>query len=327
MAKVTPKKKAVTPAAKGSKASSPAKETKEVARRNTTQAPGETTELAKPMAIDEMLLQDFGSGTENMTMASYAIPRIVILQALSPAVIKGNPGQVEGAEVGMLMENVSQTLWEGETGFLFLPISYRLTYINWWPRNPVSGFPASGGKGFIADLGPDPKVMERTKKGPKGEAMLPNGSEIVLTAEYFGYIIDESGADDPMPVLVSMAKTQFKKSKALNTLTRIMISAGGKQGPAPLFYCTYRLTVGPETNAANQTYMNWQVERGPALLEGAKQFISPEPEILEGGEALYVAARAFKQRVDKGEVKVAAPTEDHVPAGGGGQAGNDDAPM
>ncbi len=143
--KVTPGKKgpAKKPAAPPKK--QPAPPSKELAKQ--------TTAVAKPSTMDDYLLEDFGAGTENMTAASYAIPRVVMLQALSPAVTAG-PGQIDGAEVGMIMENVSETMWDGAEGILFLPISYRLTYLNWWPRN------SNKGKGFIADLGPDPKAAK-----------------------------------------------------------------------------------------------------------------------------------------------------------------------
>lgn len=310
MGKVLPKK--TVPAKKALAKEPPSKE---VARRT---PPEESTALAKPMDVSAMLLEDFGAGTEHMTMASYAIPRVVILQALSPACTKGHAGQIDGAEVGMIMENVSQQLWDGEDGITFLPISYRLTYINWWPRN------SNKGKGFIADLGPDPKALAGTTKGEHGENMKADGSEIVLTAEYFGFILDEAGEEEPVPVMLSMAKSQMKKSKAMNTLTRVMIKAAGRSGAAPLFYCTYHLTTVMEQNAKGQPYSNWSVERGPALLESAKEFITPEPDILPNGDKIYMAARAFKQRVDKGEVKVAEPVDDSVPSSG---HADDSAPM
>ncbi len=309
MSKVTPGKKT---AAKGGKP--PVAARQQGTPQKQLPAPEGAGAIAK---IDDILLADIGSGMEGMTRDSFAIPRIVILQGLSPASTKGGPGYVEGAEVGMIMENVSQQLWDGETGLLFVPISYRFTHLHWWPRNSTKG------KGFIADLGEDPKALLGTTRGPKGENMKADGSEVVPTAEYFGFIVDED-THDVAPVLLSMSKSQMKKSKRLNTLTQIIIKVGTTQGKAALFSRAYRLTTVAETNGANQTFMNWNVEPGPVLVDAIKEFITPTPEVLENGYDIYMAARAFKTSVDKGEVKATAPAQDdHVPDANAAGAGND----
>lgn len=264
-----------------------------------------------------MLAEDVGSGMETMGRDSFAIPRISILQALSPEVNKNGNEYVEGAEVGMIYDGVSGTLYDGQEGILCLMISYRHTHINWWPRN------SKDGKGFIADLGPDPNCLKATKKGEKALYELPNRSEIVPTHEYFTFIIDRDDDNAISRALIPMAKTQYKKAKQLNTLAQLMIPVAGTKKPAPLFYRTYLLTVVPESNDKGN-WMGWKIDPGPCLLDNDLGL-----EVLAGGEAIYLEARAFKDSVAKGEVKVEAPKveSDHVDGGGASRNRDDSAPM
>ncbi len=273
---------------------------------------------------EDLLGQDLRSGMEEMTKDSFAIPRVILLHPLSPQVQIG-PGKLDGAEAGMFYESLSGTLWDGQTGFTFIPISYRFTHINWWPRN------CQLGKGFISDLGPDPAPLLCTRKNEKHANMvfannkgLPVGSEIVPTAEYFGMILDEE-TGDLMRVLVSMAKTGLKKSRKLNTQTQIPVTVNGKSDVAPLFYMSYTITSCMDASSTGQAYLNWETARYKALLERAKTHMIPVPEVLANGDDIYREARSFRAAVAKGDVKVQAHVQDdHVPDA---KTASDDAPM
>ena len=61
------------------------------------------------VAFDEsILLEDVGAGQENMTKDDMMIPRITILQQMSPQTMKREGDYVEGAEAGHIFDNVAQ---------------------------------------------------------------------------------------------------------------------------------------------------------------------------------------------------------------------------
>lgn len=301
---------------KPKKINTPTPAPKEVAKRPAP-APGESTALTQPGALENLLFSNARAGMEQMTAAAFAVPRIGILQALSPWVAEG-PNQKDDAEAGMIFENVGETLWDGDAGILFMPISFRLTHNCWWPRN------SSKGKGFVKDFGPDPAILLKTQRSDRNENILPDGTEVVLTHEYLGYVIDEE-TFEASPFMLAMTKSQVKKAKRLNSLTQIIISDGSRTSVAPLYYGIYRLRTGPETNPKGQTYYNWNVERAFVAFESANVRLTPMPPVLENGLTIYQNAVAFSQQVASGKVKVAEPNESHI----GGDAANskDDAPM
>ncbi len=275
-------------------------------------------QVATKQSITDMLLEDAGSGMELMKASNFAIPRLAILQSLSPQCVKANDLFIEGAEAGMIYDSVSGELYDGEEGLNLLFITFRYTHLQWWPRSSKKG------KGFIADLGANEACLKGTTKDDKFANLLPDGSEIVPTAEYFCFIINDDGTHTK--ILLSMAKTQLKKSKQLNTLSQILVNGpGGKKVLAPLFYRSYRVTVVPESKGDNN-WFGWKIEPGECLLDNDLGL-----PVMDGGDDIYLEARAFKMDIAAGKVNVQAPGEhagdDHADGGGRRSGRDDDAPM
>lgn len=313
-------KKATPAPVKGKPAKAPVKQLPEKTASGATAVEKHNANTAMVLAsaapdIATMLTEDAGSGMETMRADSFAIPRLALLQKMSPQLEKTKPEFIEGAEVGMILDSVSGQLYDGQDGILVVLVSYLHSYINWWPRNSQKG------KGFIQNLGNDPKCLINTKPADKVLFGLPNGSEIVPTHEYFALIIDEDDLSITR-ALIPLTKTQYKKGKQLNTATQLLINVGGVKRLAPLFYRTYRFSAIPESNN-DGNWFGWKIEPGPALLANDLQL-----PVLEGGEKIYLEARAFKTAVNKDEVKVQDRNADQQHSGGdsGGRT-SDDAPM
>lgn len=300
MGKVQPKKPAAS--AKNTKAEPAKKPPASTAVATRPDAPSSLANVA------EMMKFDVGAGLDNVRTEDLAVPRLAILHELSPACDKRGENYVDGAEPGMIIENVSNALYEGEAGVTLVLVHYRRAHLQWWPRN------AKGGKGFIADHGADPSILTRTVKDEKtGASLLPDGSEIVITAEYMALLIDEeTGLFER--VLVPMAKTQFSKSKKLLTVaTSLIAKETGKT--APLFYRSYRFSTVPEQNDKGHWY-GWKITPGPFTME------------IKNGMNIYLAARAFREGALAGQVKVQAPGEtEHSGGSGGGAADQEEKPM
>jgi len=271
--------------------------------------PAQTRALA--VSTKSLLMQDAGQGMQGMNPEDFAIPRLAILQPLSPQVNKRDENYLEGAEAGMILDNVSNTLYDGQDGILVVLVSYRRTHLQWWPRD------SKGGRGFIKDWGPDSSILSQTIRDEKFRNLLSDGSEIVPTAEYYAFVVDEETGQYER-VMIPMARTQLIKAKKLNTVaSTLMVPVEGMPRRAPLFFRAYYFRTRPESNEKGN-WFGWDIQPGPALLESELDL-----PVLNGGERIYLEARSFRQAIESGTVRVASPLED----GGVGSANSEDSPM
>lgn len=245
------------------------------------------TMLPVKTELAALLMEDEGLGREGMGAKDLAIPRLSVLQALSPQCSKADQAYIKGAEPGMLFDNVESRMWDGEVGIIVIPVTYRRANLEWKLR-------AAGG-GFVKDHGIDDTILtECTRKEETGQLLLPSGNEVIETAEYYCVMIDPD-TKLPRQVVISMAKTQFKKAKLWNSMIsnlRVPKPDGtGVFNPA-IFYKSYKLTTVPQSNDKGSWY-GWKIEPYKDTLE------------LEGGTDLYLGSRSFRKAVAAGEVKVA----------------------
>ena len=260
-----------------------------------------TTKVETPGALavsDDImaqLLADQGTGTEGMGKEDVAIPRLAVLQQLSPLCTRGNALYNDQAKPGDIYNSVMDKLYDGEKGIEVVLCAYQRNYIQWTLRTK--------GGGFVKDWGHDGKCLNICTKDSLGSFIVNDmpDTEIVATAEYFGMIVSPDGSVEQ--VIIDLAKSQMKHAKALNTKIMsyqpaIKMADGSTKrlNPAPMFYRSYFFKTQPETNKKQQSWMGWDITPGRDLLS--------VPGI---GNELYMAARAFKKAIDGGEVKAAAP--------------------
>ena len=142
-------------------------------------------ENSEVVVFDEsVLLADAGLGLENITKDDIMIPRLSILQALSPQVNKRDGAYIEGAEQGSIFNNVTDSVFEGDKGITVVPISFRKAHLEW---------KADRG-GFVADHGASSACLTACERGSRGEYITTEGNEIVPTSEFFVYVLEESGS-------------------------------------------------------------------------------------------------------------------------------------
>ncbi len=256
---------------------------KAVARRNNAQA------LTAPSKVTtSMLEQDAGVGQENITQDDLAIPRLAILQLLSPQCQKNTSEYIEGSEPGYLLNSVTEDMYDGEEGLKIVIVTYKRNYIEWITR-------AKGG-GFVANHGSDPVILQSChKKDGEFGNYTDEGNEVVPTAEYFAFILDDEEPGKIIPVLISMSKMQLGKARKLNTMINQYRAdgVGGKFNPASFFH-VWNFAVVPESNDKGNWY-GWHITRVGDLLD------------IPGGSEVYLEARSFASKAEKGEVKAQDP--------------------
>jgi len=254
--------------------------------------------------INALLAEDAGAGQESMGREDYAIPRLKVLQDLSPQVKKTEEGYIKGSEPGQFCDPISERVWSGEEGVLVIPISYRRSHIEWKTR-------AKGG-GFVADHGPDGAILGQCKQNDQGQMILPNGNQITVNAEYFVFLVDaETG--EHTPYVLGLAGSQLKKSRRWNTMInqlRVENPNGGPTINPAIFYRAYQLSTEPERNDKGSWF---------------GVHITPSTNTLDlpNGEATYIAAREFRKAINSGAVKAQAPSADQQHTGDE----NPDSPM
>lgn len=272
--------------------------TKEVAKKE------ESTALVDNSS---MFLEDQNVGMENVGTDDLLIPFLVVLQALSPQVKKKDPQYVEGAEEGMFLETATNTLYDGDTGLLVIPVAYQRRHTEWIPRKK--------GGGLVNDYGMDDSVLSRCQR-KDGRYVTPEGNDLVVSGTHYVFIVDpEKGTY--VPAILSLAGTQLKKSRRWNTTIKNMKEEAPKDGKTILFtpasfFWAYRLTSVPESNEKG-SWMGVKIDQEVRTVQ------------LPEGMAIYQAARDFRTAVAEGQVKVAAEQEPH--SGSGAEESDDDVPF
>ena len=243
----------------------------------------------------ELLLADSGAGLEGMTSEDFMIPRITILQQMSNAVNKRDGAYVEGAEPGHILDNVSRQTVDGEVGITVVPVSYRRCHIEWKKDRA----------GFVRDHGAGSGILEGCSRGDRGEYLNFEGNEITPTSEYYVFVVEKDGTFSP--ALLSMAKSQLKKARRWNSMiSKLQVphpTDDTKKFRPAMFWNAYKLTTVPEENDQG-SWFNWDIEM---------MFDANSGGIIQNlitGRDIYLAARDFKDQVNKGEVQVSPDTEE-----------------
>jgi hypothetical protein len=202
---------------------------------------------------DEFFQANAGAGLDNVTASDMLVPRLTILQSLSPQLTKKDSAYIEDAEVGDICDVGTGQLFKGS--ILFLPVYYRKDYLEWAPRSSGGG---------LVNIHSDPAILDQTTRNDKKQPILPNGNLIAETAQFFGFNLS---ANRQM-CFIPMASTQLKKARKWITMAagEKLRRKDGSEFTAPLFYRAYELGTAEESNAQGE-WAAWTVDRGPALNE------------------------------------------------------------
>lgn len=226
---------------------------------------------------DDLFFASSGAGLENVKANDLIIPRITILQGLSPQVQKNKPEYIAGASAGDICDVGTGEIFEPP--LLFLPVHFIKQYLEWAPR--------SSGKGLVA-IHNDDKILEQCTIDEKRKAWLPNGNYVAETAQFFGFNLTAGNRRSFLP----MSSTQLKVARKWVTLasSEKIKRPDGTEFTPPLFYRAYNLSTVEQTNNEG-SWVGWKVERGPSMTE------------LDGWKALYAEALQFRESLTKGEVR------------------------
>lgn len=213
---------------------------------------------------------DSNRGSQEVTTNDITLPRLQIVQSLSPQRIKNNAAYIPGAEEGMCFNTVTLKLYDGNEGLYFVPVYYHMEYVAWVKRDEGGG----DGTGFRGAFDTMAEAQAAVKEMDDSDSI-----EILDTAQQYGLIVDRETGDCE-EIVCSMTKTGLKASRSLNTLVQM---TGGDR-----FSRVYRLSTefieGPKGS-----YYRWRVE--------ASGFV-PE-DIFHRGERMYENILGGRRSIDR----------------------------
>jgi len=227
----------------------------------------------------DMFAEDANAGLEDIGAEDMAIPFLKILSQLSPEIQKRDGKYIDGAEAGMILNNVSGEVFEGEEGILVVPVAYKREYIEWRPKDQ--------GGGIVAFHDSNSEAVRSAVKGDKGRDVMPNGNELQNTAQHYVLLLKEDGGYEQ--AVISMKSTQLKKSRRWNSMMMglKMKRPDGSMFTPACYSHSYHLTTVPESNDQG-AWNGWKISNSGPLRD---------PEV-------YAAAKAFFDAVQAGETKV-----------------------
>jgi hypothetical protein len=224
-----------------------------------------------------MFEADADKGSQNMTQEDLALPFLKVLGQLSPEVNKRDGKYVEGAEPGMILNTVTNEVFDGTKGIDVLPVFYERKYVEWQDRGEGKGAPVA-----IHDASSD--IMSQTTRDKSFKDRLPNGNYLENTANHYVVVL----GDSPQTALISMKATQLKISRKWNSIM-MGIKLNGKNGlfTPPTYSHIYNLKTVQMSNDKG-TWFGWEVSKvGPV-----------------SDQSVYGIAKSFADQVGKGDVQV-----------------------
>ncbi len=169
------------------------------------------TEVAKqaPSAVaiateaPDWLKKGSNKGSEDVTGNDMSIPRVDVIQALSPQIKRNDPAYIDGAQQGDIFNTITNFIYGPEV--VFVPVLFRREYAVWKLRTAGGGF-----------AGAFPTEAEAEAH----RATLPNPAdyEVSESHQHFSLVLN---GDRIEQVVLSMAKSRLKTSRQLNTLVQM----------------------------------------------------------------------------------------------------------
>lgn len=238
---------------------------------------GSNNSLSVTKSFKSSLMKN-GTGLENITSDDLLIPRLTILQGLSPQVTKGDPLFDPNAKNGDIYDVGMQEVFGDEVHFL--PVHFVKEWLEWAPR--------SSGKGLI-NIHQTSEILDKCERDERNRPITPEGNLISETYQFFGLNLTCGGRRSFLP----MSSTQIKKAKRLVTLASSEVltdEEDGSEFTPPIFYRTYKLSTVPEKNN-DGSWTGWKVERDVSI------------DQLPDFEKIMNIVDSFRESIIKGEVK------------------------
>lgn len=219
-------------------------------------------------AQPDYIKKDMARGAENVTMDDVALPRIEVIQALSPEIKTSDPLFIKGSVQGDLFNTITRRLYGPNV--VLVPVYFQTQWLVWKDRKKGGGF--RGAFDTVAEAN-----AQIVKEIPADERQHWAPQE---TKVYICLRVDQPTDDHGEEVTISLSRTKLKVARHWNSLSRM---AGGD-----LFSRLYNVFSVDAKNDQGE-FKNYNVQ----LIDSAW----PSRGVYEQAEALYTAIKTGKKRV------------------------------
>lgn len=190
--------------------------------------------LAFTDAVPDWVKHDSARGSEEVGSKDLILPRLEIVQPLSP-IRDEDPDALEGHMFNSATHEVL-----GESAII-VPIYFRTEYIVWKDKD-------SGG-GFFGSFLSEGEAVQRMRKAVLQEGEQEELLEVVDTPVHYCLRVRDDGSTEQ--IVISMAKSKAKVSRKWNSVIQM---GGGDR-----FSRAYRVGTFKDKNKKNQTFFNFTV--------------------------------------------------------------------
>jgi hypothetical protein len=193
------------------------------------------------LAADQLpahLTQGTGAGNENVSSSDMTIPRLDIIQQLSPQLDASNAKFIEGAKLGHVFNSLTGELYDHA---FVINLHYEVKYQVFKKRKFGGGFEGS------FDTEAEALAHLDSQSLPRDQYDVPE------TAIHKCLMLDDAGQPD-QPVLIYMSGSKQKVSKEWNSQIRL------KDPRADRFASVWTLSSAGEKNRQGQPYQNFKVD-------------------------------------------------------------------
>jgi hypothetical protein len=202
-----------------------------------------TEQLPATLTPEEEMLAKLAQKNSKFDRNEQVIPRLKILQPLSPEVQDGNNQYIEGAKPGMFYNTASGRLTPGQEGIVAVIVGHQKQTIEWMPREQGGGLVKIWG----ADEGwkNNCTAEEREKLNP----VTKDGHTIDKQRSFLIYDVNpNTGETDPSYFnFRSTGNRAANQLASMLTQTRMKLSNGTIITP-PFYYFTYKITLDKLSN-------------------------------------------------------------------------------
>ena len=205
------------------------------------------------LALDEDLLKMGGMGTEKVSSKDVLIPRLTILQALSPQLSKKKAEYIDGAELGDFCNVATGDIYKESV--LVIPCYFTTAYIEWGKNRG----------GLVHNYGDDASIIKKTSRNDKNQNILQNGNAIAETAQWYCLLQD---GGNWTRIFIPLTSTNLKHSRKWMTLCRTesVQMPNGEFWKPPLFWRSWKLTAIEDSNDQGD-WTTFRPEKGESSLD------------------------------------------------------------
>lgn len=225
------------------------------------------TELALTGQVPDFLQQYGAVGNESVGVEDIVIPRLGLIQSLSPEVDDSDPKYIEGAKPGDFFNSLTREVYASPVSVVF--VDRKKEYTVFKKRSAGGGFRGS----FNSEA--EAKIAIQTGDDPVDQM------EIIETATNFGLILngDTGRWKVVSEIVIPMTSTKLKVDRQINSMIRLRGAAR--------FASVFFLESTKEKNDKG-TFYNIKATIGPWV----------SPNIAAAAKQMYDAIHSGDRRVD-----------------------------